>query len=319
MPASRLEDLLRTMEPDLRRKFLRLIRQIRQRLDVGELARLLEAGREDEILRRIQAAFAVFGDDVNALFLASGQATAAFIAATMKTFFSFDQVNEGAVSAMQANRLRLIREFMEEQRNAVREALTEGIRRGLNPREQARFFRQSIGLTTRQMQAVNNFRRLLESGSAEALTRELRDRRFDATVRRSIRSGRPLTQDQIDEMTERYRERMLIYRSEVIARTEALRAVNEGNFNAFQQAYANGTLDPSMVFRTWNTALDERVRGSHRAMHGQERGPMEPFTSGDGYSLLYPGDPNAPGSETIQCRCVASTRIRAASLGNNLI
>lgn len=307
------------MEPRLRRRFLRLIGQIRRQLNIDQLAQLLEQGRVDEVLRRIQAAFSVFGDEVNALFLASGQATASFIAATMKTFFSFDQVNEGAVQAMQSNRLRLIREFMDDQRNTVREALTEGIRRGLNPREQARFFRQSIGLTARQMQAVRNFRRLLESGSAEALTRELRDRRYDPTVRRAIRTGQPLTQEQIEEMTNRYMERMLIYRSEVIARTEALRAVNEGSYNAFQQAYSTGTLDPTMVYRTWNTALDERVRGSHRAMHGQERGANEPFTSGDGYSLLYPGDPNAPGSETIQCRCVASTRIRVEYLTSNLI
>ena len=34
----------------------------------------------------------------------------------------------------------------------------------------------------------------------------------------------------------------------------------------------------------------------------------DPFLVG-GYALRYPGDPNAPDSETIQCRCALETRI----------
>jgi hypothetical protein len=55
------------------------------------------------------------------------------------------------------------------------------------------------------------------------------------------------------------------------------------------------------------------VRGSHRAMHGQTRGVDEPFESGAGFSLMYPGDVNAPPEETIQCRCTVGTRMTSLS------
>jgi hypothetical protein len=45
-------------------------------------------------------------------------------------------------------------------------------------------------------------------------------------------------------------------------------------------------------------------------MNGQLRAFGEPFLSGNGFELAYPGDANAPGSETINCRCVVTTTLR---------
>jgi hypothetical protein len=38
-------------------------------------------------------------------------------------------------------------------------------------------------------------------------------------------------------------------------------------------------------------------------MDGQERGLNEPFDSPSGAQLMYPGDPDAPAEEVINCRC----------------
>ena len=110
-------------------------------------------------------------------------------------------------------------------------------------------------------------------------------------------------------MVGRYRERYLRFRAETIARTEALRAVHQSSEEAYRQAVDQGQLDPGALVRTWITAADERVRGSHRAMMGQQRGFDETFTSGVGNRLRFPGDPNAPASETVRCRCVLTTRL----------
>lgn len=115
---------------------------------------------------------------------------------------------------------------------------------------------------------------------------------------------------QINRMVQRYAERMLAYRSRVIARTEALWAVNAGNDNMYRQAIERGQLEIGNIVRQWNTARDNRVRDSHVGMNGQRRGLNEAFVSGFGNELRYPGDRNAPAFETIQCRCVVSTRIQ---------
>ncbi len=274
-----------------------------------ELAVLIEQGRVEEAVQAAGRAGAIrIADGYAAVYTLAGQEGARFLEDALDITVGFDQVNERAVRHMQGERLRFIREFTDEQRQASRAALVDGIERGLNPIAQARNFRSSVGLTAYQQTAVQNYRRLLERGSSEALSRDLRDRRFDPTLRRAIQSGEPLTGAQIDRMVERYGERYVKYRAEVIGRTEALRAVHAGNDEAYRQAIDEGHVVREEVRRMWITARDERVRPSHAAAGGQARGMDEPFLVG-GSQLRYPGDPNGPASETVQCRCSLATRM----------
>ena len=305
---ARLEALIAAAIVTLRRSFARALRQVAQRWSLDQIEELILARRFDDALAMAELAAANLANDVTEQFLRSARDTSRFLSDTLDVVVTFDQTNERAVAAMRQNQLRLIREFTREQQRATRIALVEGIQQGLNPREQARLFRSSLGLTARQMQAVANYRRLLEAGDSAALTRALRDKRFDSSVRAAVSGDRPLTLAQIDRMVERYREKYVRYRGEVIARTEALRSVHEGATAAYEQAIASGVLDADALTRTWITASDERVRGSHSFMHGQQRLIDQPFVSGAGNRLRWPGDIDAPGSETIQCRCVLTTQ-----------
>ncbi|MET8696945.1 phage portal protein [Streptomyces bauhiniae] len=56
------------------------------------------------------------------------------------------------------------------------------------------------------------------------------------------------------------------------------------------------------VVRTWVTRGDNRVRPAHKALNGKTLPVGTPYTV-DGASLRYPGDPFAPVSLTINCRC----------------
>ena len=76
----------------------------------------------------------------------------------------------------------------------------------------------------------------------------------------------------------------------------------------YRQAVETGALDPESIRRKWVTSGDERVRNSHNALNGQERGLEETWQGEDG-TLRFPGDPSAPASETVQCRCVLTTRL----------
>jgi hypothetical protein len=143
------------------------------------------------------------------------------------------------------------------------------------------------------------------------LTRELRDRRFDRSVRRSIRTQEPLTPAQIDRMVERYAQRYVKHRAEVIGRTEALRSVHQGVNEGYEQAIESGKLDRANLERTWDSSRDSRVRRTHRFLNGQKR-PWGGTWATENGVIRYPGDPEAAAEETIQCRCLLTTRIRGA-------
>jgi hypothetical protein len=307
-PASRLRNLIDNAEPRIRRIFLEAVLKVRNLNTLDEIADLIELGRIDEALLLVNSIPQAVAAEVNFTFVDAGDNTAQVIANVVGVPVTFDQVNSRAVNIMRQNQLELISGLTQEQILATREALTFGIQQGMNPRDQARQFRESIGLTYRQQQAVNNYRMLLQSGSREVFNRQLRDRRFDSTIRNAINNDQPLTKEQIDRMVSRYSERYLKYRSEVIARTEALRAVHEGSEEMYQQAFDAGQLDRERVTRYWSTSQDTRVRDAHNGMNGQKRLVGETFLSDSGNEILYPGDPSAPASETIQCRCAIATR-----------
>lgn len=309
-----LDEILDKQEPVLAVAFATMVREIRDAYTLQQIETFLAAGRVEQALETALRFAPRIGDAYIDTYIAAGRDVARQIGLELGGIeVRFDIVNQRAVNAMQNSRLRLITEFSNEQRMATRQALTRGVREGLNPREQARAFRDSIGLTRRQEAAVSNYRKLLETGDRRALDRALRDKRYDRSVQSALDAGRRLPQSRIDRMVERYRERMVKYRSQVIARTEALRAVHEANHESFRQAIADGTLQENQLEQEWNTALDERVRGSHAAMHGQVQPVGMPFISGLGNQLMYPGDPSAPPEDVIQCRCSVGTRVSDAA------
>ena len=91
-----------------------------------------------------------------------------------------------------------------------------------------------------------------------------------------------------------FEARMPQSRLEMIARSESIRASNAGSHALFT--------DWGVKRHSWLATNDNRTRDSHRAADGQVRAIDEPFDVG-GAKLMYPGDPNGPPEETIQCRC----------------
>jgi SPP1 gp7 family putative phage head morphogenesis protein len=104
--------------------------------------------------------------------------------------------------------------------------------------------------------------------------------------------------------TEKLTEQVLLmgefatYRAEMIARTEANGAYNNGNYQANQ---ALGDVGP--VEKYWIATGDDRTRPTHREADGQVRAFNAPFNVGSA-EMLYPHDPAGPASEVVNCRCV---------------
>lgn len=310
-----LSRLLSGADADFRAAFLRVVAATVSQHTLGQVADLIERGQADAAVRALGPAAGALATTWAKWYVEAGTTTAGFVGrATAQVGVHFGGTNARAVDLVRANQLRLVREFTEEQRAATRQALVRGVAAGANPVEQARAFRQSIGLTRYQEQAVENYRQALQSGGTSALDRELRDRRFDRTVESAAADGRSLSSSQVENMVGRYRERFIAYRAESIARTESLSSVHEGMQEAFSQAADNGAIQSADVERTWSTSEDNRVRDSHDAMDGQVRGLDEPFESGDGNQLMYPGDPAAPPEDRVNCRCNVSYRLTGPAL-----
>ena len=313
----RLLDLLDTVESTLYAAALSAVTAIQQSgsLSRARIERLIEQGRiEEAIIEAGRIGAISINNSYAAVYGLAGRQATGLADDALRVTIGFDAVNSRAVGHLQAVRLRLISEITEQQREAISQSLTDGLTSGLNPRQQAIDVRRSIGLTAPQRRAVENYRLALERGSADALDRQLRDRRSDSSVRRAIREGRPLSARQIDSMVERYRSRTLRYRARTIARTESLRALHAGSDEGYRQIIESASVDVSEIVRTWHTARDERVRPTHVAASGQKRGLDESFVVG-GVLLRYPGDSRGPARETVRCRCIATARIRARVAG----
>lgn len=279
---------------------------LRRQTSVAELEQHLTTTGTTEaalVADDIERAATAIATEINGAYLDSGSDVTEVIDRVTDSSASFGPTDSLAVKRMQANDLRLVRGLTEEQRNVIREVITEGMRENKNPRAIAVDLYDAIGLTPEQAKWVSNYRRELYNGNANALERELRDARFDRTVQHAVDGDVELSHAQIDRMVERYRKNAIKMRAETIARTEALRAVHQGQADAIQAAIDRGELQADQVVQTWWTKLDGRERDSHYDMHGQVRAFDELFESGNGNFLRYPGDPGAPASDTINCRC----------------
>jgi hypothetical protein len=172
----------------------------------------------------------------------------------------FDLNNQRAIDFLQAYTFNLIQGMSLAARKAIQDVITRAFQQGGHPYDQAREIRSSIGLTSQQAQAVQNYRDALESGNPsqirDSLSRELRDGRFDRSVLRAINEQTTIPQARIDAMVDRYAARQLNYRAEMIARTETARASNAGQQEAWDQAVDQGLLDPAGTLKVWIAAAD---------------------------------------------------------------
>lgn len=310
----RLERMLAGVEGLVKQSFMAFLRDVRSDAVIREVANALERRDFERAFKIVDSYIARFSAVIPRAFQRAARLEMEHASETLKPLagvvaLSFDPGDLRAAQLMRRAQLQFIRDFSAEQRRATTRALSEALATGAGPIEAARAFRDSIGLSTYQQGVVSNYRRLLVNGEAEALDRAVRDRRFDSTVRSAVRTGEPLSSAQINRMTDRYRERFIMLRAETIARTESTRVTSMARQEAFRQTVDDLGLDRSQLRRVWNATHDARTRDSHRDMDGQEVAFDQPFVSGLGNRLMYPGDPSAPIEDTIQCRCVVTNRV----------
>lgn len=330
-----LLDLLDQLAPQVQAAFLQSIARITSDVQLAALEDAIRRGDVDGALDILQVGAEYFAPLDRALreaYAEGGDFTMDFVrdmarkqGARVNVYFDARNPRAEAYTAAQSS--RLVVEITQDTREGLRQVLTATMERNTAPRTAAldvvgRLNRATgrregglVGLTSQQMEWADTAFSELVSGDPKALrnylTRKARDRRFDRAVLRALRDEKPIPASEASRIVSRYRDRLLKYRGDTIARTELLGSLHHAQNEGLQQLVDNGTVRADQITRKWDSAEDSATRDSHRAMDGQTVGVNEPFTTGAGYRLMHPGDTSlgAPGAEVINCRCVSRPNI----------
>ena len=338
---SEIERLALKAEPKIQAAVLAALNAQKGAVDMKALIAALKTGQTSEVMAVLDAAFGTqFMAGVEEALLqavaAGGAAGAAQVVRMTKVEFRFGVLNPRLVSWLQSYSLSLIKQVNDATKEGIRTALVGGMEAGKNPVDTARQVRQVVGLTAKQSQAVQNYRKQLETfhlrrsadgfglgGKIDRVNgrqvfrpdedgspkdgideRRLRDFRFDGHLKRALEQRKPIPPAKIDEMVEAYSRKYLKFRSEVIARTESMRATNVGVQDAWRQAIDAGKVTESQVRRQWVVSKDERTCSVCAPIPGMnpKRGVKfgQPFATPNGPVMLPPLHP--------QCRCTVYVR-----------
>lgn len=87
-------------------------------------------------------------------------------------------------------------------------------------------------------------------------------------------------------------------------KTRALRIAQTETTSFFNYGTVSSYIDSGLpLLKEWLTSRRGNVRPSHAAMDGETAELDGLFRTGDGNWIAYPGDPDAPASEVVNCHC----------------
>lgn len=284
------------LQPDVIAAVIVAFRQIASALGEAELVRLIAAGAIDRILTVLLADVVLDRATLplrlalrqtvekafrwNVPYLPKGGKVNGHVAVM------FDTLNPRVVEALSSFENTVVSGLKDGVRESVQQALTRGLETRQSNAALARSVRAVVGLSPRQEAAVANFRSMLERGDRTALSRELRDRRFDATLDRLLGAeGKGLTEAQIEKMTDAYRRQSTAANAETISRAATQSAYKLAQRQSWESAIARGIVPSGIVRKRW-LHLDgqENPRPHHEAMQG-ETVPLEaPYSNGDTFA-----------------------------------
>lgn len=199
------------------------------------------------------------------------------------TTISFDAQNQQAVSWAAAHAGELVTNITEESRAAIRSIIADAFDNGVPPARAARQIRSVVGLSGRDVGVLASAGSRLVNAKPGTLVE------IGSTRYRVPAGG--FAPNRIDQILDRYSDRLVTQRSMVIARTETIRAANEGVQQMWEQAVRAGEMTGHEE-RIWVSSLGARTCPVCLSLNGETRGLNEAFTGG---FLLPPAH--------VMCRC----------------
>lgn len=312
-------------ESELLTALIRAYQEAANAIDIDALADAIATGDEEQIAIALQTDEGLQSGLDTALGDAFFFVLLGGIVLSMKRFAT--QYGSRVDTLSEAARIRsdLRRNIIEPMSRRAYEAtqVTLQIMRdaGFTPKEIATGLQRSIGMAPDQAKSVAYLQRALRqalnsptrivSGNAITLPattikaiRQAHDKQLNAAQRSSLAKALngEITADGNAALIDRHVKALVSFLQSVIARQEAVRTVNVGEYLAFKQGKANRSL-PRSAKRFWRTVGDERVRQTHRTIPGLNAEGVDvgkPFQTPFG-PIMYPPC-------EINCRCRAVVR-----------
>ena len=238
-----LHRLADRMKPRVNRAVREMMNQLKRDLSLTQLGNALELGSTFGVMQqvpldKIERYMQPVMDDLTRLVHQAAQHSIQLLPnkllqkATLNVDMSFDLINAATVRFLQQYKMQLIRSVTDATRSGLRSIIRMGQTQGLTVRQQAMRIRNLIGLTPRQIDALDRKRRNLLSNGWTKLDAE------DKVLRMAIKQHRE--------------------RAEMIARTETIRAANMGQQQLWEQAKEQDLLEPD-VKQVWIVTDDDRL------------------------------------------------------------
>jgi hypothetical protein len=182
-------------------------------------------------------------------------------------------------------------------RAALRETVAAIFEQGIPPAEAARLLRSIVGLRSDQAEAVRALRaEILASPGAKLWAGNV-----------AIRVPVDVTTEWMERRVQAYADKLLADRGRLIARTETMRASNEGQRAEWRAARDAGEL-PDGTLRKWIVTPDDRLCPLCEAMDQETADLEEPFSDEDGTEIENP-----PLHPNCRCTTVLTFPRRAAA------
>ena len=291
----RVQRRVGTLAPPVRARLLDAYRVLRESVSDAELTRLIASGQWEKILDDLllkRALAPVREELVKVVEKGLKSAVPTLPKAGLvdgAVGVAFDVLNPRVIAAVRQLDDRAINTLDADIREGVRAVVRKGLRDGVSARTIGRDLRGMIGLAPNHVEYVQNYRAELEEGSAAALDRRLRNRRYDTAVARGS-----MTPGQIDRAVAAYEKRLLDFNATTNARTMAGDSLKLGQHLSWQDAIDNGMVNKEQVWKRWVGVMDDRERPEHVDMEGETVRYDSAFSNGQ----------QIPGETDFNCRCI---------------
>lgn len=280
-----------TLSPAMAARILKAYAIMRTSLTDAEIAALLKDGASAERIALaitkepwFRNAVTGVGTGAQDITLRSAKQYAAVLPgpAGRAVKMGIDLSNPLIATAMLSMKSRATAQLTKDLAATLTQAVKAGMEAGKGSAAIARTLRDVIGLAPNQEEAVRHFEEMLRAGDRAALTRALRDKRFDATLGRAMgKGGKGLSEAQVRTMADAYRRKMIAFNANTQARTLANDAQRAGQRLAWEDAIGKGVVDRGTLYKQRISLRDGKVREEHVAWDGEVRKFDEPYSSGE--------------------------------------
>jgi hypothetical protein len=320
-------DLIRRLEPDLRKAFEAAVADLREGVDFRALIAALQAGNIEAAVLALNiepAAFQRYAAVKTGMFEAAGAATVASITlpGIVQTAIRFDMRNPGAERWIASEVGTRITNIVQEQIQTVRDTILAGYQRGEGPQTIATDIagrvingtRQGgvLGLDVPRAERLEKVRNGIKTPEGvRSLVIEGRDGTLkmrykvnpasEKAILAAYRKGEAVPAKSQERIVTQYGNRLLKERGETVARVETAQSV----MSARRQAWDQVNVPPEAIGKRWvHGGGVKEQRPHHVAMSGTiVRGRDTPFIFSNGATLQMAHDPDGPASEVILCGC----------------